>query len=1375
MRHSSGAACLAGGGAMGALMRSFDWSATPVGPVENWPQSLRTALSILLGSGYPMYIAWGPEFVQFYNDAYRPILGSTKHPGALGQSTPECFAEIWDFIGPMFGRVMEHGEATTLVDQLLPLERHAYVEECYFTFSYSPIREESGKTGGVFVTVIETTERVIGERRLRTLRDLAARAAEAKQAEEACRIASGILAANAHDLPFSLIYLLNADESRAELAGAAGVETGSRLAPSSLPLDDAACWPLTEVLASGKPLAMGGIPSRFGQITCGPWPETIRQSVVLPIGKPGHGSPTAFLIAGVSPRRALDESYIAFLEMVAANIATAIANARAHEEEKRRAESLAELDRAKTAFFSNVSHEFRTPLTLLMGPLEDALSSAPEVVREQLLVAHRNSLRLLKLVNTLLDFSRIEAGRLEAVYEAVDLSALTAELTSGFRSAVERAGLELVVDCPALPEPVYADRDMWEKIVLNLLSNAFKFTFEGSITVALRPAANQVELSVEDTGTGIPAEELPRIFDRFHRVRGARGRTHEGTGIGLSLVQELVRLHGGSVRAESARGKGSRFVVSIPLGNAHLPPERVGAGRRSLSTSLGPAAYVEEALRWLPAESQERAAGAGPRARVLLADDNADLRDYLSRLLKEEYEVEAVPDGLRALERALAGPPDLVLTDVMMPGLDGFELLQKLRANPRTRTVPVILLSARAGEESRVEGWKAGADDYLVKPFTAKELLARVRTHLEMGRLRRTMDESLRESQERLRATYEQAPIAICELTTDGVFADMNREFCELTGYAREDLRNRAFLELIHPGDLAGTVESLPPRMEARLLLADGRTVWADLTCNAVRDAAGVPKYFIVAARDVTRRKEVLEGERRHSRRLAALARVAVEIAGANSSEAVRAIITRRAGEIIGAVRGAISAQPHAAGEGRLSAPMKDRGGTILGFLELSGKSEGDFTEDDEAILVQLAEMGSVAINNALLFESLRDREERLRALYNQVAAGIAQTDLAGRFVQVNETFCRIAGRSSGELLGLGIHDIIHAADLEQHRAHFERMVREGHDSLYETRYVRPDGSHAWVNNSLARVNRPDGDPLFAVAVVQDISDRKRLEEKLQHAAKLESLGVLAGGIAHDFNNLLTGILGNASLLMDELPLRSTGRSFASDIVLASERAAELTRQMLAYAGKGKFSIEPVDLSRQLSSIRSLIDASIPKHVRLELNLAQDLPPIEGDPGQIQQLVMNLVINGAEAAGEEPGTVRVTTELRRIGNAHWNGTLIGEELAPGEYVGLEVADDGCGMDSATQAKIFDPFFTTKFTGRGLGLAAVSGIIRSHGGALKLTSAPGQGSVFEVLFPVTKHRRERQPGRGIVRGSGTIPVAGDDREVGTAGAVPAESG
>jgi signal transduction histidine kinase/CheY-like chemotaxis protein len=754
---------LAGGGEMGKLIRSMDWSKTPLGAIELWPQSLRTTVSLCLASNFPIALAWGPKHVQIYNDGYWPICGE-KHPRSMGQDFTECWAAPWPVIREAFESALA-GETSFLENQRMFLDRNGYLEETFFTFSFSPIRDDAG-VAGLFHPVTETTSRMVSERRTRALRDLAARAGKAQSTEEAYTLAASTVSEYQLDLPFVLFYLFDEGAKEARLGACAGLPQGGvATAAVDLSAPSQLTWPLAEVLRTGLAQHLDDLEARFGKLSCGEYPEAVKQALALPITPPGCERPIGVLVAGVSPRLALTETYRSFYELLAGAVTTEVANARAYQEERKRAEALAEIDRAKTAFFSNVSHEFRTPLTLMLGPLEDELAerdnALPAARRERLETAHRNSLRLLKLVNSLLDFSRIEAGRTQASYESTDLAAYTAELASVLRSAVEKAGLNLVVDCPGLPESVYVDREMWEKIVLNLLSNAFKHTFEGSITVRLRWFGEYAELAVADTGVGIPKGELPRLFERFHRVKGAKSRTHEGTGIGLALVQELVSLHGGQVRIESDERKGSTFTVTVKTGTTHIPSDRLGATRALASTAARGQPYVEEALHWLPnaapdpspsallnvaSHANEGNATRSKRRRVLWADDNADMRGYVQRLLADHYDVVAVPDGRAALSAAQEKHPDLVLTDIMMPGLDGFGLLRELRADARTRTIPVILLSARAGEESAVEGLDAGADDYLAKPFSAQELLARVRTHLELSEIRREWAKQLEQA-----------------------------------------------------------------------------------------------------------------------------------------------------------------------------------------------------------------------------------------------------------------------------------------------------------------------------------------------------------------------------------------------------------------------------------------------------------------------------------------------------------------------------------------------------------------------------------------------------------------------------------------------------
>lgn len=749
-----------GGGEMGARMRELDWSATPMGCVATWSQSLKSVLGICLGSRFPIAVYWGARLSLLYNDAWSPILGS-KHPWALGRDAREVWPEIWDQVGPLFEHVMTTGESTYSEDALLPMRRHGYTEECYFNFTFTPVRGSGGQVEGVFNAVVETTYRVVSERRNHVLRELGERLARSRSPDEACEAVGAVLGDAPHDVPFSALYVVDA-ERRAVRCVCSGLEPDGPLAPPTLVVAPGAVWPLSEAESSGEIIVVERLAERFGaSLPGGAWPEPADTAFVAPLC--AAGKVLGFLILGKNPRRAFDADYRQFVDRAASLIAAALANVRAYEEERRRAEALAELDRAKTTFFANVSHEFRTPLTLMIGPTEDALNSPEGVLAgEDLRTVYRNELRLMRLVDTLLEFTRIEAGRMQATFEPVDLAAFTRELAGLFRSTVERAGLRYVVDCAPLGEPAYVDPEMWETIILNLLSNAFKFTFTGEIRVALRRTERGAELSVKGTGIGVDDKEISRIFERFHRVEGARGRSDEGSGIGLALVRDLVRLHGGEISATSRPGEGTTFTLVLPLGRAHLPAERIGTAGGHERKRAAAEAYVAEARRWIRDETSLATRGPlapeGDRAStILVVDDNADMRDYLTRVLSARYSVRAVANGEEALAAVRAERPDLIVTDVMMPGLDGFGLLAALRSETRTAAIPVIMLSARAGEEARVEGLEAGADDYLVKPFSARELVARVATHLHLARLRAAAESERR----RMYELFEQVPVAI--------------------------------------------------------------------------------------------------------------------------------------------------------------------------------------------------------------------------------------------------------------------------------------------------------------------------------------------------------------------------------------------------------------------------------------------------------------------------------------------------------------------------------------------------------------------------------------------------------------------------------------
>ncbi len=788
-----------GSSELAAMMRCVDWRETPLGPPDLWPQSIRAIIRMMLTSRYAMWMGWGPELTFFYNDAYARMSLGAKHPWALGKPASEVWAEIWPDIGPRIEHVLATGEATWDEGLRLFLERSGFSEETYHTFSYSPLHLDDGRIAGMFCVVTEDTDRIIGARRLMLLREFGAGLAENQTIDGVWQAVARSLGTDAREFPFTLTYLVDPDGTASTLAATSGLAASDPIARTTLDSDDAV-WPVGAVLEGGVTPLVVDLPSAT-RWPAGAWQKPPSQAIVVPIPRPGHTRPAGLFIAGLNPFRPLDSGFASFISLYVGQLAAGLANAEAYIAERRRAEALAEIDRAKTTFFSNVSHELRTPLTLMLGPVTDAhVSPEQALTGESLDLVYRNGLRLRKLVNALLDFSRIEAGRMDARYEPVDLAVYTAELASAFESAVTRSGLRYVVDCPPGGAVAYVDRDMWEKVVLNLISNAFKFTMEGEIAVSVGEINGALALRVRDTGAGIPATELPRLFERFHRVEGTRGRTQEGTGIGLALVQELVRLHGGTIAVESEAGRGSTFTVTIPAGSSHLPADRLVAAGARLPAGLDADSFLAEAARWLPqpalpgdAEASADAALAADAARILLVDDNADMRAYLGTLLGQRWQVELAGDGREALARIGARPPDLVITDVMMPHLDGFGLLRELRADERTRRVPVLMLSARAGEESRIEGYQAGADDYLVKPFAARELLARVEAQLLRARLRQVEDENRR----RLAVIFEHAPVAI------GVLRGPDHVY---------ELANPAYLGLVSHRDIVGRPvrEALP-------------------------------------------------------------------------------------------------------------------------------------------------------------------------------------------------------------------------------------------------------------------------------------------------------------------------------------------------------------------------------------------------------------------------------------------------------------------------------------------------------------------------------------------------------------------------------------
>ena len=722
-----------GGGEMGDRIRRYDWAKTPLGPIEGWRQAFKTALRLCMASRLPAGIYWGSEHIFLYNNAHCANLGH-KHPHALGQPAAIVWPEVFGTIEPLMQRCLLEGKTSGADELPLLLSRPGFMQEVYFSFSYEPLITERGRIEAVYAIIVDVSKRVIAERRLRTLQTLGSSDRHPKCPAEALTAAARIIERNAYDVPFASFYLWNANRDEASLYAVSNIEAGTAMSPATVRAGDASQVAELARLAGSELIEIRDSTAELRLESTIGWKTPPGRLAVLPIPSAAAGAPAGFCIVGLNPHTPFDSKYLDFLQMLAGHLRDSIAAAYVYQREQARAKALVALEDAQSTFFGNVSHELRTPLTLMLGPLEEILDgNTGSLSNEQLAslcMIRRNGAQLLKLVNEVLHFARDQGERLHAIFEPVNLSSLTAQVAASFDWIAKRAGVTFTVECEELDQPVYVDRDVWSRIVLNLLSNAFKYTASGAIRVLLRKRRG-VELVVSDSGVGIPQRELGRIFERFHRVTGALSRDCEGSGIGLALVKEFAEQLGGSVAVHSKLGEGSTFTVSIPFG-----PVRSSASSRAtgavqpLSTQEAPVEL--RALLTRPVSHNTQ----GRRRRVMLVDDNADMREYSSRVLSEHFDLEIHSDGQSALAEARQRPPDLVITDVMMPDIDGLTLLRELRQDSITRAIPVILLSARAAEDARIQGLKDGADDYLVKPLSSRELVARATSAINLAESR---------------------------------------------------------------------------------------------------------------------------------------------------------------------------------------------------------------------------------------------------------------------------------------------------------------------------------------------------------------------------------------------------------------------------------------------------------------------------------------------------------------------------------------------------------------------------------------------------------------------------------------------------------------
>ncbi|HMN46026.1 MAG TPA: ATP-binding protein [Povalibacter sp.] len=1326
-----------GGGPLAEHMRRCDWRATSIGAPGDWPQSLRSMVRILLTSRYQMWMGWGRDLAFFYNDAYRPTLGE-KHPWALGQPASVVWREIWPEVGPLVDQVMTTGEATYNEGMLLFLERSGFSEETYHTFSYSPLFDDDGSIAGLLCVVVEETERVIGARRLATLRKLASALSQTSAQAQLFRAVQDELGDNLQDLPFTAVYLFDDESDSATLVASSGIDAGHPAAPLEIETGRHP-WALGAIQGTDSVVVVPDLGEKFAAVPSGAWQLRPNAALLAPIAEPGATRAAGFLVAAANPHRRVDNGYRDFVSLLAGQIAGALANARGFEQERKRAEALAAIDHAKTTFFSNVSHEFRTPLTLMLGPLEELLATpafSEEMARTQAQVAHRNGMRLLRLVNSLLDFARLEAGRMNAFYEPVDLASFSAEIASSFRSAIEKAGLALTVDARALPERVHVDPDLWEKVLLNLLSNAFKFTLNGGITLTVDTTTDRrnAVVCVTDTGIGVPETEIPRLFERFHRVEGAQGRSFEGSGIGLALVQQLVRLHGGDVSVRSELGRGTTFSVSLPFGTAHLPADKLRQ-ERSGPTAVKALPFVEEALRWVHEAPDiappQTTPSHQPSRRILLADDNADMRDYVTRLLGTQgYLVETAVDGQQALQRARAGNFDLILADVMMPNLDGFGLLRAIRSDARLASIPVIMLSARAADEAKSEGIEAGADDYLVKPFVARELLARIHTNIEMAAIRRDAARAIMQSeqqrlisQERLSRALATGRVAVYEwnVSTDrlSIYGQLADAFGVGIEAAADGLPLATFFEGVHPDDrertaalVTKTVETGAPfEAEYRVLAADGpRTV---LSRGQIETLPSGERNFTGVLIDLTQEKAAEAQMREQQRALEVLNRVAAIIAGELKTESVVQAITDAGVELIGAQFGAFFYN------------VIDAAGERYTLYTLSGAAPESFAKfpmpRKTAVFGPTFDGVGVVRADDITRDPRYGRSEPYRGMppghlpvRSYLAVPVKSTSgevLGGLFFGHAQTG-RFGAETEELILGLAA-----SAAVAMENA---RLVQAAQRELVQRR--RAENELQLLNATLEK------------RVRDEVAERTRAEEALRQAQKMEAVGQLTGGVAHDFNNLLTVIIGGLDTIRRSSPATDEARiRRAADMALqGAQRAAHLTSRLLAFSRRQPLDPKPLDLNVLVRDMTELLHRTLGETIELEGILAPRLWLAEVDQNQIESAIVNLAVNARDAM-ENGGKLTIETANTDLDERY---AATDAEVIPGQYVMVAVSDTGSGMSQDVLARAFEPFFTTKDVGRGtgLGLSMVYGFVKQSGGHVTIYSEVGQGTTVKLYFP-----------------------------------------
>ncbi len=1377
-------------GQLGMLIRNYDWASTPLGPIHSWSQSLKTTVNLMLHSKNPIWVGWGPENTFLYNDQYIDVLGDEKHKWALGKPAGEVWQEIWEYAGPLADKVYNLAEATYGADVQLFMKRGDFLEEKYFSFSYSPVFDESGKVGGLFCPNFDTTDKILSARRNRTLSELAARSLIEKSIATACSSAAETMAKNDKDIPFAVFYMMNDNGDAAEILQSTGVADGVEdIFPNYINLADsesAKLHPiLTEVLTTGTQSVNTLIEN--SALPTGPAGQRVTHAISLPLTLSANNI-VGMLICGINPTRRLDDDYRTFFEMAASQVSAAIQNATAFENERKRLDELAKIDKAKTAFFSNISHEFRTPLTLMLGPLEDLLDnySLPFNEKQIIQTTHRNAMRLLKLVNTLLDFSLMESGRMKARFVPTELGTFTANLAGNFRSVIERGGMEFTVNTENIPQ-AFIDRQMWEKIVFNLLSNAFKYTLKGTVSLQLVKQGNTAVLTVSDTGVGIPEKEMPNMFTRFHRVQNSDGRSFEGSGIGLSMIREFVIEHGGNITVHSEEGKGSTFTVTLPLGREHLPEEQIMDFETTAEDVLS-GQHIREADLMLQDATDNSIEVMHERVSaktdtVLIVDDNADMRRHLSSIIEKHYNVLTAQHGKEALDLVQHNDVSLIVSDIMMPVMDGIELLKQVKSMPQLAMVPIILLTARAGEESRIEGYETGADDYLVKPFSAKELEARIRSQIRISKTRGHIRNELKN-------LFMQAPMAICILRGEDFVVEMaNDNIMKLWGKDNDAMMNKPLFEGLPEARLQGFDKLLEQVYhtgkeyideEAHFYTIDenGREdhLYIKFIYQPLHEEDGTISGIIVLAHDVTQqviaRKKAEDSEARF-RSLIVQAPMGISILKGEdlvlemANDAYLKIRGKKRDEIIGKPIG--DALPEMKGT-QVEENLKEvvRSGITTTYTDMPAeiiingeKQTRYFNSVYQPLFENDETVGVIAIVTEVTeqyhIKKLQEKNEKdLRLILETIPHIAFRANPEGNVTYFNDKYFEYTGYAFDDVKGEGWHKVIHPDMLQQVSAFWADCLKTGDDCTDTFLLRRADGTYRWHMSRTVALRDELGNITQWVGTLTDIHEQKvfaeKLEamvddrtEKLNHAnhilaekniqleqsnKELESFNYIA---SHDLQEPLRKIRTFINMIKDK------GREGNSDLYFSkidssAERMSQLINAVLTYSrlSSAIAEFEATDLNAILEQV--LIDFELIIYEKDAEVEHEELPVIKAIPLQMSQLFSNLISNSLKYSSDKPVIKISAKEIRGYDIAQYKGDNIAEP-----FVELRFSDNGIGFEKQYSEQIFKLFQRlhgkTEYSGTGIGLSICKKIVDQHSGYISAESVPGQGATFIVQLPV----------------------------------------